>query len=599
MLIVASSWNFGICDWRILANEKQICNDSGIVGVGITAHTTTFNMGIISNILGAINRFFFWLGTPFRVLTNRIQQARAMNPVRTLRAQNPLYGIRGFFSRIWFNLTQIPRVLRLPPLPNPIKSVFRPFGFFKKTETTRKIEGDQNNYVSYKRRRRRARWQDLDLPPVSQIHLVHQGNQKRTVLHIGFKSGKSATEVLLADGGHPPVRLRFRQVNPQQYRAEVLMAHVAGQADVFADGKAVIGIEVPIQHGTRVTVEGQTYACELHGESSADLPNVTRVLAGWFTSTGPRRANNEDAIGIYQHADAYMFVIADGVGGGEAGELISEFAVRYLLAAFHRNVAYNFPWEDVLRRAVERINDEVWHFTQRNGLGKAGTTLTAVVIQQWDAHVVHLGDSRLYHLQNRTLQQVTQDHVTREVEEVTRFQEGMPEQSQLVLSRAIGKADTVNPDWYTLRLQPGDKLLLCTDGISEALPGETLLDAMINYRPDVGSARLVELANVRDGRDNASAVMIDVLSHAYDWDGWRAVTGGRVYAGYAPVRPLRIEKRNEHLTRYVVRKPSPRAILNVIFWIVIIILVVLLVLFPPARSSAMALQDVLMTVIAP
>lgn len=547
-------------------------------------------MSVLNAILGGINRFFFWLGTPFRVFNARLQQARSLNPIYALRANNPLYALRGAFSQLRFNLAQISRLLRLPPFLRPFKLALRPLGLGKADDDA-KPAADQSSYVTYKRRRRRARWRDIDLPLASQIHLVHQTTRERTVLHIGTKTGSSVAEVTLLNGGHPPVRIRFRQVNPEQYGVELVLTHIAGKADVFANGRAVIGVEVPVEHGMPLVVERQVYHCELYGEVGADLPPATRVQAGWFTHTGLKRQNNEDAIGIYQHADAYLFVMADGVGGGEAGELISEFAARYLLATFHRNVHYRFAWEDVLRRAFTRINDEVWHFTQRNALGKAGTTLTAIVIQQWDAYIVHVGDTRVYRLNNRTLEQITVDHVTREVEEVTRFEEGMPEQSHLVLSKAIGKAATVNADWHVVRIQPGDKLLMTTDGVTESITSEDLAEVLLAQQPADAATRLIEVANNRDGRDNASVIVIGVLSHAFDWDAWRAEAAERVFVGYTRVRPLKAQFRGEHLTRYAAPRLSPRRVMNVIFGIIIIALIILLLLFPPARSSAMGLTQ--------
>ena len=251
----------------------------------------------------------------------------------------------------------------------------------------------------------------------SQIHLVNLHDNARTVLHIGTIIGRSQADITLEHPARNPVYLRFSQVDPGEHGAPMLLSYVAGDLVVEVDG-ARVEHDALIQKDSRLKIANQEYICQLYAWDKT--PVVTRVDAGWATTVGPVRDINEDAIGIYQHQKAYLFAIADGVGGGEDGDLLSEFAIQYLLAVFHKNVAFNLRWRDIFAKAFQYINAEARNFSRRSPY-PAGTTLTAVVIKNYEAHVAHVGDSRLYLLHNGIMRQVTADHSKRvEVELETR-----------------------------------------------------------------------------------------------------------------------------------------------------------------------------------
>jgi protein phosphatase len=270
---------------------------------------------------------------------------------------------------------------------------------------------------------------------------------------------------------------------------------------------------------------------------------VTRVDAGWASSVGPVRDSNEDAIGIYQHERAYLFAIADGIGGGQDGDALSQFAIQYLLAAFHKNVKYNLSWLDVLQKAFENINAEVRSYVKRSPT-PSGTTLTAVVIKDYIAYVAHVGDSRLYHLHSGTLRQLTADHVRVEMvaQDTEQVKAGAAPMSRDLLERAIGKSDRIQPDVFEFGLQPGDKLLLCTDGLSDQVNGEELADMMYGMRASRMAAHLTQLANERNSTDNVSALAMEVMTEPYMEDTWKARSRGRVFAGYSPMWSMKLRK---------------------------------------------------------
>ena len=364
----------------------------------------------------------------------------------------------------------------------------------------------------------------------SQIHLVARESGQRLVLHIGSATGESFAEVILNDGTPQAAQLRFQLADENVYGAPLLLRVAsASQETVVTVDNTVATPEAPLADGAVLDVNGRLYDVQLY--AFGNLPAVTRVDAAWATDVGPNNDKNQDAVGIYQHPKAYMFTVADGVGGGYAGEEVSEFSVKYLLSVFRQNIQYDqFSWYEVYAKAFEYINAEVRNFVEV-APSAAGTTLTSVFIRNWTAYIAHVGDSRLYHLRGNDLRQVTTDH-NQEREIDTRNRAGMPTRvKRTVLQKAIGKADSIQPEIQTLALQPKDRLLLTTDGVTNQINHDELYDLITSLPPSQIPIELVALANARNNTDNATVVLIDVMSEAYDRDVWLAEPQDRVYVG--------------------------------------------------------------------
>src|SRR5688500_626688 len=249
----------------------------------------------------------------------------------------------------------------------------------------------------------------MDNQNYSQIHLVDITTGQRLIIHIGPTVGRSESEITLLQAAHPLVNLSFTQANARQYNAEVLVKRMDGSArdaQIEVDGKPLEDI-APIAQFSNLSVNDYDYRCELYawGRLAFSAP----LNGAWFTTTGAVREQNEDAIGIYENRRASLYAVADGVGGGEAGERVSEFTVQFLLRQFHQSLRYDVDWQVILRETFEDINAVVRQFA-RNSAAPAGSTLTAVVIQEWDAHIAHIGDTRLYQYSGGRLRTVTTEH---------------------------------------------------------------------------------------------------------------------------------------------------------------------------------------------
>ena len=233
-----------------------------------------------------------------------------------------------------------------------------------------------------------------------------------------------------------------------------------------------------------------------------------RIRWGGASDRGLRRAENQDAM----YADIGLFVVADGIGGHLGGSVASSLAVK--------TVAANSPSTRAeLLAAVHHANHVVHHrSTAHADLSGMGTTLCAIaVVQQDDSRVwclVNVGDSRVYRYQGGELTQLTIDHNF--VAQMIRAGDITPERAadhprRNTLTRAIGVEPNVIVDDWILELTGNDRFLLCTDGVTNELDESDICELLdIDEHPSDVARALVRQANERGGRDNSTALVVDV-----------------------------------------------------------------------------------------
>jgi protein phosphatase len=407
----------------------------------------------------------------------------------------------------------------------------------------------------------------VDKVPYWEIHLIHTQSGQDTVVYL-------RTPIELSESPNQPDsdRVSFH-FTPGNQPDTLALERLAGGGLLIVDGKVVL-TSAPIKSGSIINVGTLQYRCDV--VSRGYLPENPMVQANWITMTGSVRDHNEDAIGIYQHKNTHCFVLADGVGGAEAGEFVSEFAVKRFLVMFHRHVSKpDTDWHDVMEDAVKQINGDVREFADQmsNRIGKpvqAGSTLVGVVIDGWDAYLVHVGDSRLYYWRSGVLRQTTADHSTFMENIYARILAGDTTApiKRNVLLKGIGKDETIEPDLITLRLQPGDKILMCSDGMSDKVEQDEIADAIA--RRDIRDipSYLANLGDQRHSNDNVSVIFIDVETEASPLN-WKPAEQERAFVGFDP------RWRNGLDTRGVVRN-APSSAGKIIAAAIIIILVVVI-----------------------
>src|SRR3954454_8960411 len=179
-----------------------------------------------------------------------------------------------------------------------------------------------------------------------------------------------------------------------------------------------------------------------------------------------------------------IFVVADGVGGAEAGEVASQTAVDVLTDAFQHKVDDGEDVEDLMELAIQRANSSIHQMAQDNPrFSMMATTVVALHVEGNRATIGHVGDSRLYRLTpDGNLLRETEDHSI--VEEEVRAGRMTPEQaanhpSKNVISRALGAEETVEVDLKTVEVDEGTAFLLCSDGITRHIPDSELRSILV------------------------------------------------------------------------------------------------------------------------
>ncbi|PWL78455.1 MAG: Stp1/IreP family PP2C-type Ser/Thr phosphatase [Coriobacteriia bacterium] len=235
-------------------------------------------------------------------------------------------------------------------------------------------------------------------------------------------------------------------------------------------------------------------------------PTMPRSYAA-RSDVGSVREHNEDSYLV----KTPLFVVADGMGGHEAGEVASNIAVTTMEAHAPKSTS-----PEALAAAVIKANEAVLRGAQ-DGTGKPGmgTTLTAAFVFEDEATIAQVGDSRAYLLHDGQLQRITRDHsLVADLIEQGRLTEAEarfhPQRS--VITRALGSDPHMQPDLYTLHVEEGDRLLLCSDGLCSMISDEDIEEILLdNPAPAHACDALVEEAIIAGGLDNVTVILIDPL----------------------------------------------------------------------------------------
>ena len=267
-------------------------------------------------------------------------------------------------------------------------------------------------------------------------------------------------------------------------------------------------------------------------------PALTQALAAAsLTDPGRVRDHNEDC--IESRPDIGLFVLADGMGGYNAGEVASGMATSLIsdglqetwqpknVERLGRDEAKSLS-ERLIHEQIARANSAIYT-TSQNNPECAGMGTTPVVCLFYDNFltVAHIGDSRLYRLRGESMEQVTRDHSLLQEQ----LDSGLitPEEAKLsqnknLVTRALGIDPSVEPELHIYETQPDDTYLLCSDGLSDMVEDEEIRLTLITLKsnPNLTVQQLVQAANDNGGRDNISAMLIRIVEPFGVPRGWFA-----------------------------------------------------------------------------
>ena len=241
---------------------------------------------------------------------------------------------------------------------------------------------------------------------------------------------------------------------------------------------------------------------------------MTSFVWGTATDTGRVRQANEDSLGVLTGA----FIVADGMGGHQAGEVASSRAIDYIERALGSDT--DVRTTDSVVAAVERANRELVALAQTDpGLAGMGTTVVVLSLVDVDGRdalgVANVGDSRLYLLSDGDVRQVTEDHslvATLERQGRLTAAEAAVHPQRNILTRALGIEPEVKVDSWELVPVIGDRYLLCTDGLTNEVDDDRIASVLRRLADPADAAReLVRLANEGGGHDNITVIVVDVV----------------------------------------------------------------------------------------
>jgi serine/threonine protein phosphatase PrpC len=203
-----------------------------------------------------------------------------------------------------------------------------------------------------------------------------------------------------------------------------------------------------------------------------------------------------------------LLTLSDGMGGHAAGEVASSTVISSVSATLQADT--QAPAEQRLEAAVRRANADVIEAAQIKGRHGMGATLTAVLVDRSTAYVAEVGDSRAYLLRTGQLKQLTRDQSLVQMlvdQGLMRPEEAENSPRKNILLQAMGSVEEVHAAIGQVELRRGDRLLICSDGISNAVSHAELLDILTSNGPSRACEQLVQLANDRGGEDNLTAVV--------------------------------------------------------------------------------------------
>lgn len=240
-------------------------------------------------------------------------------------------------------------------------------------------------------------------------------------------------------------------------------------------------------------------------------PAATARQFTWSSAAGTAKGNvrphNEDA--VLERPDAGLWVVADGMGGHNAGDVASN-AVVTALSAMPRHARPSQLLDEVEDR-LHAVNQQLYSASMRSGNGTSGSTVAVLVALERHVLSIWAGDSRIYRRRGQQLAQITRDHseVQEMVDEgvISSVTAARSEVSN-VITRAVGGADELFLDVEVTELRDGDCYLLCSDGLYRELPDKVLLQTLGRKDPDSACAVLLSQALSGACKDNVSAIVV-------------------------------------------------------------------------------------------
>jgi protein phosphatase len=234
-------------------------------------------------------------------------------------------------------------------------------------------------------------------------------------------------------------------------------------------------------------------------------------MVGIVSDVGLKRTLNEDFASYLEKEEFKIYVVADGMGGHNAGEVASEMAAERIVSYVNENFSF-CKLENLIGEAIKKVNIDIFNFSNTNeNLNGMGTTVTACFINQSFIHVANVGDSCCFAIRNNEIIKITKDHsLVQELVDSGSISEKEAENhpKKNIITRALGTSSTVNVDIFQLENNEYDLFILCSDGLTNELTKEEILQVVTEEEEYTSIAnKLIYMAKEKGGRDNITVLL--------------------------------------------------------------------------------------------
>ncbi len=232
-----------------------------------------------------------------------------------------------------------------------------------------------------------------------------------------------------------------------------------------------------------------------------------------LSDVGIKRDNNEDYIFFIDESIGSLknlFILCDGMGGANAGEVASKDTVKYIVEYLEKSTdSIVSAMRESIKYANFNIYNDAKEYIDKNGMA---TTIVMATIYEDTLYVSNVGDSRLYLIEKDKINQITRDHCL--AEELDNLDVKDYEKFKHILTRAVGAEEDIHIDNFEISLERDDKIMLCSDGLTNMLSDAQILE-IVNKDDDIENTarKLIETANQNGGNDNISLILVsEILS---------------------------------------------------------------------------------------
>ncbi|AJA48170.1 serine/threonine phosphatase Stp [Clostridium pasteurianum DSM 525 = ATCC 6013] len=235
-------------------------------------------------------------------------------------------------------------------------------------------------------------------------------------------------------------------------------------------------------------------------------------MFGFLSDIGISRKLNEDYVGAYEDELKKIYVVADGMGGHNAGEIASKIAVDSTLD-YIKNLKEFENLENILCKAIKTANIDIYNKAKVNSsMAGMGTTITACLIVKDRLVIANVGDSSCFIVKRNNITKITKDHslVQQLVDSgsITE-EEAVNHPNKNIITRALGTNEEVKVDLFTMSTEGIFKIILCSDGLTNVVNRHEIYDIIIKNNNDDACTKLVELSKLKGSKDNISVIIFE------------------------------------------------------------------------------------------